>query len=342
MLETAEWILAAKPEALFPDPEAIHERFKDLAKVWHPDRNPKRRKTAEEVFKHIGELKGIAEKMRDAGRWPGGILEIVASDGRKFRLAGYLKEFHSDACDGYICRASVVYVFHKDAEDLGKRFVDQAKFKYADKKMEGEVARYLPRVSNHHKKDGGGYVVVVDKTPDLIRVTDLQDHMGGNLLPRHSAWITSSLYNISCYLEYARKSHNAISPSTYFVSPALHSGCLLGGWEFGADYGQKLKALPARTIKYLGKGDLTAGVARDLGLIRATMREMLGDGSGMTMKSIPDFPANVADWLLHPSSGKAQTDYVQWHTALETGYGKRRFTKLPVMAADVYAGLTKR
>lgn len=201
----------AEPERLFSsaDPDRIQVEFKKLAAKWHEDvcSDPK----APEIMVHINILYQEANLKIEKGVWEvPGLLTLKMkkmAPGKSVLQVKYQKHHKFELGDFYICPHSTVYVVGSNVKDLLEAFAKAIKaFKYASDKMKEEMSHYLPKLapimSHPLETLDGRVVLVVEKNPDQILLRDLMDHLGGNLDPKHTAWIISNLLHQACYLEY--------------------------------------------------------------------------------------------------------------------------------------------
>ena len=339
---TAEALLAigaTEPERLFSADEAtMKQQFRALAARWHPDRCPDTGTT--EVFQHVSRLYEAALQKLRGGIWQTpGLLMIKATDGATYKIR-YRKERAFELGRQFIAKEVVAYVIENDYADLfDNALAVIGRLPCADPRMAAEINRYLPEVVSQFAT-AEGRVVVLKKGADQVLLRDLLEHLGGQIDARHVAWIISSLLNVACYLDYAQLAHNAISADNWFVSPAQHSGALLGGWWYAVRQGEAMRAAPAMTINYAPFEVMTnrRGDSRtDLELIRAVGRELLGDISGMRLSRAKAVPPPMLDWLRRPAQRSAVDEYQTWaNQVLKDSFGKRRFVELQVSLADVY------
>jgi hypothetical protein len=322
-------IPATQPERLFSgDAEAVKTAFKKLSMRFHPDRNPGA-PLASEAFGRVAALRQAAEWKIAAGIWPwGGPLEIIALDGRAFRLK-FLKADEFELGETYVGKTVVAYAIRKEFRDLydeARKTIRSLRFK--TDAMRAEMQPRLPRVEAEVETNDRLFLIIA-KSPDLIRLTDLLAHLRAGVDPRHVAWILSGLFNMACYLQVAGSSHNAISADSWFVSPSQHDGALLGGWWYATAIGAPLKALPAASAAAAPPSILAGrrGDARlDLELVRALGRTLVGINA----------PEPMARFLRHATTGDAIRDYRDWTETLKDSFGARRFVELPVSASDIY------
>jgi len=318
-----------EPERLFSKPGTYKDEFRALAKQWHPDYGGD-----PVVFDRIVKLHDAAAEKVSKGEWhTPGLLEVDTAT-KHYRIR-YDKKHTTETGELYIARTIVAHAVKTDFADLAHAAEKiMNRFEYASDRMEREVSRYLPTVRASYEAANRRFIVM-KKTEDLVLLRDLMEHVGGRVDPKHVAWIISSLLNLACYFEYADIVHNAIGTDTYFISPPLHGGTLLGGWWYACETGGRMTAVPARTSR-LAPPDVMvnkrADPRTDLALIRATGRELLGDPVGTKL----DCPAPMSRWLRLASTGSARADYAQWQDVLKESFGPRRFTEMKIKAGDIY------
>jgi len=329
----------ASPEKLFSSAADAKKEYRALARRWHPDVNAGDPDAAR-VFAHVNAVWNVAEQLLAQGMWnEPNVIAIKANDGRNFRFR-YRRHHEFELGDLYLGHSSIGFAVREEFDDLVLNSSVATKFVYDTAKMEEECSRYLPTLSAGFKA-GDRTWVIYKSTRDLILAKDLLAHAGGKLAPKHVAWIVSALLNIACYLEWARKTHNAISLDTVLVSPKHHTCCLFGGWWYSRLVGAKTQALPTRSAAIAHwPADVMphrpAGGILDLDLIRLTALELLGDPVGTRLAAAGTVPAPMLDWLRYPGSFQAKVEYARWHDALKKAFGGRRFVEMPISPSDVY------
>lgn len=331
------------PEKLYTNDAVIAKKeYRKLSMRWHPDRGGD-----DEVFQHIKSLYEVAEDKISKGLWvTPGQLDFSTLDGKRYQIL-YKKHHKFELGEMYISNTIVVYMIDKINSDLVDNHRSMLKkFKYANDGMKSEFKKYLPEVMmDSETKDH--YVVVYKKTSDLLLLRDVIEHYG-ELPSEHTAWILSSLYNLSCYLKYCGISHNAISMDTYFISPKYHSGALLGGWWYSSEYSKRIIAVPQRTLShcsdYLNDKKSNDSLI-DLQLIKVTGLETLGDPYGskilMKAKSNPKkFPSSFVSWLRTPPKKPvdAFNEYGTYKSkVLLDSWGPPKFHEMKLTSKDLYA-----
>jgi hypothetical protein len=325
---------------LFPGPKSsIKTRFHELAQSWHPDVNkdPK----AVEVFAHISRLRDIATGRSSTEASP----RPSASKTWKLKGGGEIAVrplvVHRGAVgDVIVTSGTVAYETVAGFEDIAEaEALAVGTPKFASEAMKKGMEHFLPSLKR--RIDAVGLSVNVFRRPaDTVLLTDLVRHMGGRMPPKHVAWIVSSLENMTCYLNWRGVSHGAISPENILVSPTMHSIILVGGWGYSTPFGKRPKALPERTLSLVPRLALqgeTVDPKVDLALIRATAQELLGTSGGGGLALMKDVPDALRMWLSLPPRENAIEDYQSWEKCLVESFGPRKFVKLEVNPADVYA-----
>lgn len=324
---TATEILAIapdEPERLFAAPDAVADRYRQLALRWHPDRPG----GDIQVFEHIAALKRAAEQRVRAGLWQApGILDLA---GRRLR---YFKRDAFELGTVYLGNSVLAYVVEPDFRPLALRAEAAiANLTFANADMAAQMAPRLPRLKTAFDTDRGQRVLVLEKAVGLIRLSDLLAANAGVSDPRHVAWLISDLLNIACYLGgFSALSLVGLTPETVFVDARAHRVALLGGWFYATPLGAPFLAVPEWPCAHLpavAENTGRASGAVDLALIRAIGRAALGAAEPV--------PAALRYWLDQPSDDDPIAEYRHWPDVLADSFGRRRFIELPVTARDIY------
>ncbi len=326
------------PEKLFSGDLLIAKsEYRMLGRRWHPDHNSDG--AAQLVFQHVTRLYQKAREMIETNHWRGaGNLELQR-DGRVMRRVSYFRIVPFELGEMYLGEGEVVFSVEQQYRDLFENAKNHiANFCFADSAMKREIERCLPPRPEFYSTSER-LLMLVRKTPDLILLDDLREYLGGEVAPCHVGWIQNTIHNLSCYLSYAGLVHHDLSPQTYFVSPAFHTGVLLGGWWYACREGEKMKALPDRTIR-IAPADVIrrkcAAGRTDLELIRATGRELLGDPTGTHLRADKKIPAPFLSWFNGATTGNALLEYELWKEVLRESFGAPRFVKLDVKPSAIY------
>lgn len=339
MKSSAEILKMTSPGELFSNPHTVKAEYKELTKVWHPDLNSNS-KEAQDVMSHINKLYNQAQEMIESGKWINVDMFSVRCKDGKIREIHYQIARPFELGTMYVANRVVVYIVdgkHKNLFNNARERI--ASFRFANKRMEDEVLKYLPTVIDTFETNDNTLGMVVTKTPDLLLLRDVLNWYGGKIPDRHVAWIQSSLHNLLCYLDYAKLSHNAISPDTYFISPEYHSGALLGGWWYSVPQNSKMISVPVATFQVLPpdvKRGKIGSIKTDMELIRALGRELLGDRNGTRLLETKAAPEPIVNWLRGTASDNALNDYKMWSKVLDNSYGSRCFVKMDLTADMLY------
>jgi len=340
MLSADEILNTTEPGDLFTgNTDMLKEEYSRLVKVWHPDRNGNSRES-NLVMSHINMLYQKALEMLRSGTWTRpGFVRLQGTDGRRYELR-FRASYDFELGTMYIGDGMVAYLISDMYRDL---FANARKvirgFRYASDTMRQEVSRYLPRIASTFETKDGRLGMVIEKTSDLILLRDVLGYYKGRIPDRHVAWIQSTLHNLTCYLDYAGLSHNAISLDTYFISPQFHSGALLGGWWYAVPQGSKLLGVPAATFAIMPpmvKNKKVGSILTDLELIRLTGRELLGDRNGTRLLDMNAAPRPMVEWLRGAPSASAVEDYSRWRQVLTASFGPPKFVEMALTADTLY------
>jgi hypothetical protein len=331
-------IAPAEPERLFSGaPESLRYEFAVLAKCWHPDRNGSAE--AATVLERVVTLYDAARHKLAAGEWSEpGTLRIDTVDGRSFALK--VKQRHEfELGEMAVAAGRVAFMIEKEHAplfEMGLRRI--AEIRYPDAKVRGDIAKFMPEVLGVHESVRH-HVAIVAKPGDAVLLKDLVEHMGGQLPPKHAAWIVSCLLNLACFFEVAGLTHNAVSAETVFVSAKHHAAYPLGGWWYAAPAGSRIELLPETTYEVMPRSmaaSKRAHIRLDLESIRAAGRTILGDSTGLGLARRKDVPKPMANFLRLPAPDSAIEDYRAWRQVLTDSFGPPRFMELPISFSDVY------
>lgn len=326
-----------QPEILFKDRHGLKAQFKTFAMKWHPDRckHPK----AGAVLAHINALFQAAEAKTMAGVWsPPGEVEFSCTDG-KLRKIRYRRRFKTDVGETFYSPTLVAFVVDNGFADLFNDAIRTiSALSYADVPMKTEISKYMPSITKTFETKSGSMVLVIPKTPDVYCLADVFRSLGNKVPPAHVAWILNGVYNVACYLQWAKLCHGDISMESIFISPKYHSVMLYGGWWYAHKQDTKINALPARSHRLAPPDTLKTKIddgRLDLFLTRALGREILGDPSGMKLSGM-SVPKEMERFLRMPAGHSARLDYFHWGENLKASFGPRRFIELAVNESDIF------
>jgi hypothetical protein len=201
--------------------------------------------------------------------------------------------------------------------------------------MKEEMSRYLPVIKANMKLSDGSYMLILEKTPDVLLLKDVLAYYDRTSYPefwdRHVAWMQSRLYNIMCYMHLYGIVHNSISEETVFVSPEFHSVCLLGGWYYAVKENTKMISVPAKLYNLIPpavKASKMASYTTDMELSKALGRECLKKVTA---------PVAFTNWLKFSSGEVPAKEFKTWQEkVLVDSYGKRKFVELKLTGDMIY------
>ena len=327
-----------RPESLFSSEHAAAGERRDLVKFWHPDANHDA--IAESVVAHINALYDEAERRIAAGAWAQhNTLTFDCTDGKTHRFRH--RRLHTFELGLMaIGMTAVAFAVQRTHEALFMNGVKRiGSVWYPDPTLKEDHQRYIPNIT-HMVDTADLHVAVVGKTSDVVLLADLIEHLGGQIPPKHAAWIVSSLLNVACFYQVTGICHNGLSVDTVFASPEFHSAYPIGGWWYSCEVGSPLTHLPPFSHAMAPRkmlADKRASLDLDLECIRAIGRACLGDITGASLWSRTDIPQPMVRFLNLPSSGDAIEDYSTWsNKTLPDSFGPRRFVELPVTGDAVY------
>lgn len=337
MLTAKKILKITKPEDLFSvgDEEVIKNEFNKMAKEFHPDKGGDT-----EVFAHVNVLKEQALKILKNGTWTkNGVHMFTTNKSQQFRIL-YKHQFAFELGNVYITDTKLFYFIEKKHKALYSNALNHFKFRFIDEKMKKEFTRFLPDSGRTMESDDH-YILIHEKTKDVVPVSGIISYFKDGLDPHHTAWVISSMCNMLCYLYWARKEHLAINANSYFVSPEFHSGLLLGSWFYCKNKGDKIEMVLSSTYTLMtptigGKVKKIAGHKTDAALVKDLGRKLMG--KYMSKMKFPEYKEMI-DWLLLPSSGNPYKMFHSWDETLMKTFGKRRFIPLDISTDDIYKGM---
>jgi serine/threonine protein kinase len=335
---TADQILSiSSPEKLFSAPNRVKDEYRQLCRHWHPDKNPK---ASPEVSAKINFLHSIAEEKIASDSWEvlGSLILDLVDKKIKFK---YNRKRTLDVGDCYIGDTHITYVIPKENADLVTNHSRMVPSTFANPKMKDEISKLLPKTKFISKtKDGKNQVVVIEKSEHIFSLRDVLEHFKGKIPPVHMAWMLSRVLNLICFFKYSGLVHGDISPDSVFVSPKEHCVYFYGGFWYATKEGEKLKALPSRTIPLLPKKLISDKIAKseiDTNLSKLLGLEMLGDVFGMKLLTDKTIPKALFNWLRFPGSEDSFSDLKQWkEKILIDSFGKRKYVELLIKKEEIY------
>lgn len=339
-MTAAESILAIRydePERIFKQKDSLKADYLRLLKLWHPDVN--KDPLAAKVAAHIQALYEKAQEHVSRGIWAvPGVLSLTGLD-NKTRTLKYHAKRAFELGEMYVGDTIITFAIKRVHENLvlsGLRAIGTAR--YPNEDFRRSLEQFVPKVE-HYFETTDHIIVCCRKRREEILLSDLIAHQGGQIDPKHVAWILSCLFNLASFLQITDLTINGIEPQTVFVSTPTHSLSILGGWWYAAEFGHKLHSLPPAIYKLAPRKmfiDKKASPFLDLESIRACGRAALGDITGNSFRMNSAIPAPMASFLMLPSSTDAVKEYETWMKVLEDCFGPRKFMKLEVLPEHIY------
>lgn len=300
------------------DADAIKNRFKELAKKFHPDRGG----SAEE-FELLVKSRDAALSDASAGKWYAG--KIRAGDGLLVPLASRPFENGTE----YYTDSGVVFDFRTptDAERVDRILNGLAAV--SDSKLRRGVMYSFPE---RHKKLGRAVSIGRERVEAPLDAFV----EAGSIPHEHVAWMVSSLLNACCYMETQRVVHGALTPKNVLVNAKKHYVRIVGGWEFHAPRGATIDRVPGWVYNHVQKScfaDKKANHKTDLESVKALARAVTGPGA----------PRAVSRWMELPCGESAAAEYKGWTRVRDSSYEKKfiAWDSLPTATEKYTNGLHK-
>jgi hypothetical protein len=141
--------------------------YREIARVYHPDisTDPK----ANEVMAKVNQLYEEALRLIDAGTWEVSNQIILKDKSGKKYVGRYLKQVPFELGEAYIANSSVTYLFAQKNKKFFDNAMEQIKgLRYANRKMEDEISRFMPQILYALSLEDGRYCIVLKKPEDVF------------------------------------------------------------------------------------------------------------------------------------------------------------------------------
>ena len=298
--------------------------IKGLLKIWHPDvcDDP----SADAVFEHLMSMRAVfstnSEKITVVGRSGDKHIEIYAVA-------------ESDVGRRWVGPDLVAMSFDKEP-DLADVFWNNIReVPRGDGKMKKQIRASIPASGERVQCDGTDMIMFARRSRAVL-ADWVSVH--GSVPPIHAAWMCSGLLNIACWSDWAGWALPGISMESVVINPETHEVGLIWGWEAACPLDRRPVVASRRTLGVcpaLAAPGRTPSATLTLDVLRLTMREALGDASGMMLVG-NGVPEPMVDWLRSPSANSAVDDYRRWQKAVERAFGPRKFVEWEKSTNDVY------
>lgn len=308
---------AVRPEELFSSKASLRNEYISLAKYWHPDNA----RTGDAVV--MAHIQSLYDQAQTLTVWRAPTLVSVKTKRNTTITMRYDFDHDFELGRFYYSDKTLLYIVEQKYSQVFRKL---PMYIFPNPKMGEVIASWLPgRATNEfeaHDSSVVGWAYV--KAPHKYLLRDCLPKI--NKDPAHVAWIMNRLYDLLCYFQFAKITHNNLSVDSVFISPEKHS-ITIHGWWYWAAPGSKLSFLPKLAHRVTPPDILKAKTADhriDLAMIKALGRELLGDWTGMTLPKTP-----TVQFLRSPSTGSALEDFKLWENAVAAQFGpKRVFHKL--------------
>jgi len=309
----------------------VDVRFKNLAKVVHPDRS--RDPRANDAFTNLNKMRERAVKEMESGVWTGfGENTVTFTTSSAAVAYSYLKKRNGDLGDEYVSETHLACVlpnepFVRKGVDLMNNIIS-----YAPDNILENARKYVPVETRLFKSPliNGKQLVTIERDAASAALEDVVNKWGP-WDPRSVAWLVSSLCDFTCFLSTQKIVHLALTPQNVFVNTEKHSVQVVGGWWFFKPRNATVERVPNWVHSSVPNSLFTkkrADVRIDLESVKALARYCL--------KGVKDVPRAMDIWLSTPSCDDAVQEYFKWERAREVAFGVRKFVDFGHPAAEAY------
>jgi hypothetical protein len=205
--------------------------------------------------------------------------------------------------------------------------------------MRCEFEKYFPKILIKFDTIDEKIGMLIEKAEDVYSLKDILNYYDGKVPSKHVVWIMSSMYNIACYLYYNNLSHNGITIDNYYISPAYHSGSLLGGWWYAVSLDEKMLGVTNDIFNIMSPDMKTSKKGTyllDLESIRLIGRTLLGDKNGISLIKDSDIPKTLFDWVRGVPMNDPMEEYKLWDNVIKESYGERKFIEMNIIKDKLY------
>lgn len=312
--------------------DTAKNEYRDLAKIWHPDTN--KNKKSSDVFTKITELYNKAIELLEKGTWEKTNYILISKENGKKIAINYETTFEFELGICYVCKTKIVYILDSDKEKYYKNTLSSIRcLHYKDKKMENDLSRFFPKLYDNFISSDGKYVIVLDKTEDVVPIKSVFEYFDNKIDDKHVAWMISRLCNLSCFLKFNGLVHNGININNCFISPQCHSVLLLGGWWYTTKEDDSMIGTTKDIFSIMSvsaKGSKKSNSLTDLESIKLLGRQLLGETNCRKLALDKSIPQPFINYLIGGSGDNSYDEFSKWDKALNDSYGKRKFINMEI------------
>lgn len=319
-MKSLQEILKAKYAGDIFDKNNIKQQYREYLKFFHPDLHNGENQYIVATQK-INELYKKAIYLIENNKWEkSNNIFINMPNGKKIVARySYKKDFELGSF--YVCRKNVIYIIKKEFKKFFDNMNIEKNFENINPTLKQNFDIFIPKVK-YKFFDGENYIIIFEKTEDLIPLNVLYEEYNKFIPDKHVAWIISRLSNLCCLFKMARLVHCGIDIENIFVSPENHTLVLFGGWWYTVKINERLIGTTSNIFSCIPIYSKSKKVAReDIDLQSVKMV-----GKFLT-KNNTNLPKPFKKWLESGSSTNGVLEFGKWDQALKDSYGERKFVK---------------
>lgn len=338
MNKAIKQILAAKEYAdIFePDLSKAKDKYIELCKLCHPDVCADRDATV--AFMKLNTMYHEAEAALLNDTWASSKLIIFKTiDNKTLEVRPQYR--HAFECGEYLIGAShVIFVFDKTKEKYAAQFVNRVKvINFAHKEINLNFKKFFPDFLKAYETIDKEKIIVLKKNKDIYPLRSVVENLWEcNIPPKHLAWMITRLINLCCCMQHMKDGvklvHNGIALDNLFVCLDQHSICLLGGWQYAVNEGEKMLGTTKEIFDVMPpavKTNKIASCVTDIESIKLFGRTM----------SNAETPPALTDYFNSGSNEDAVVELQRWDAALQSAFGARKFIKVDYTEDKIYKGV---
>lgn len=309
----------------------ITNQYRELARIYHPDVciDPE----ADLIMAKINSLYQEALNYQRTGTWKSSNTVTFHTTDGKISTLKYLKKFDFELGTEYTSNSAVVYVLKGNRErffENAKKEIELSSSGSEHSVISSEFSKYVPKLKHSFKSTDGSFVIVLDKSKDIVPLRLILEHYKGSIPHTHVAWMISRLCNLVCFFAHTGVAHNGLTIENLYVDPAMHSIYVFGGWWYARPIGKRLIGVPKFVYDVMPvkeKGEKVSSTRTDIEAIKRTAKVLLGKETA---------PEPMMEFLDSGSGNNAIDEFCKWTTALEKSYGQRRFIRMDIAIDELY------
>lgn len=319
-MKTLDEILRATCVGDIFEKDNIKNQYYQYLKKYHPDLHNGDEKYQEATQKII-KLYNKAIELTKNKTWEEKDVLFIKMPNNKKIVAKYSYEEKFELGNMYVCKTKVIYLIDKKY----KKFYENVKvnefFYNLNQELKKNFDIFIPKIK-YKFESNEYYVIIFEKTKDMIPLKCLINNFNGTIPHTHTAWIMSRLSNLCCLFKMAQIVQCGIDIENIFVSPDFHTVMLYGGWWYSVKTDSKLIGTTQNIFNCMPIYSKSKKIARED--IDLQSVKMVGK---ILTKNCQDLPTPFKNWLNGGSGTNSVIEFGKWDSALNKSYGKRKFIK---------------